>query len=103
LSRRLRYSPRANEHLRAILRFIGRQSGSAEVGTRYVERLRSKCSDIARLPIELGRRRDDLRPNLRSIPFQSYVIFFRYEQDVVEIVAVLHGGRDQAAAFEREP
>ena len=47
----------------------------------------------------MGRSRSDLRPELRSQTYQSYIIFFRYMGDVLEIVNILEGHRDIDAFF----
>jgi toxin ParE1/3/4 len=48
---------------------------------------------IARYP-QLGRKRDELRPGLRSYPAENYLILYRIEGPDVLIVHVLHGRRD---------
>ena len=42
----------------------------------------------------IGRSREELAPELRSFPFQDYVIFYRPIDNGVEIVRVLRGSRD---------
>lgn len=49
---------------------------------------------------EMGRRREELAPAIRSIPFGNYMVFYRLKGDDVEIVRVLHGARDIAAIFD---
>ncbi len=92
--RRLVYLGSARRNLLEIFEYIARESGSTEIARRFVGQLRTKCEDIARLPGALGRARPELRPDIRSAPFRSYVIFFRYTEGSVEIVNVLEGHRD---------
>ena len=47
----------------------------------------------------MGRPRTELLSGLRSHPHKSYVIFFRYVADVLEIVNVIEGHRDIPALF----
>jgi toxin ParE1/3/4 len=47
-----------------------------------------------------GRLRPDIAPNIRSLAVQKFVIDYRIEDDAIVIVRILHGSRDQAAAFE---
>ena len=47
----------------------------------------------------MGRGRADLRPGLRSHAHKSYVIFFRYEGDVLEIMRVIESHRDIPPLF----
>ena len=41
-----------------------------------------------------GRARLDLRPNLRSFPVGSYIVFYVPQPDGVEIVRGMHGHQD---------
>lgn len=43
---------------------------------------------------KLGRERDEIRTNLRSIVHSSHVIFYRVRVDHIRIVRVLHSSRD---------
>jgi len=52
----------------------------------------------------MGRLRPELRTDLRSHPFESYLIFFRYlNGGILEIVNILEGHRDIAAFYRRDP
>jgi len=42
----------------------------------------------------MGRERPDLKPNIRSFGVMSWIIFYRVDDDFVEIVRVLHSARD---------
>ena len=43
---------------------------------------------------EMGRRREELGPDLRSFPTGNYVIFYRRLSDCLQVYRILHGGRD---------
>jgi toxin ParE1/3/4 len=49
---------------------------------------------------QLGRRREELSPRLRSFPVGRYVIFYRPLENGIEIARVLHGARDFPPLFE---
>ncbi len=68
----------------------------------FTGELRRKCADLAASPIRTGRARNELRPDLRSHPYKSYVIFFRYVGDVLEVVNMIEGHRDIPALFRDE-
>ena len=97
--RRLVYLAAAERDLLSILEYIARESGSAAIGLAFTERLQGQCARLASLPGTLGRARPELRPDLRSSAFGNYVIFFRYRDDVLEVVNVLEGHRDIDAFF----
>ena len=71
-----------------------------ETARQFASALRAQCRKIAALPVLLGRPRDELRPGLRSLPFRSYLLFFRYDGNVLEVVHILHGHRDIEAYFD---
>ena len=74
---RLRYTATARQDLTAIALYIADRSGSRGVVERFVARLRGKCREIARAPIRLGRPRPNLLPDIRTLTFGNYMIFFR--------------------------
>jgi toxin ParE1/3/4 len=96
---RLRFSATANADLESIAEYIADQSGSRSVAERFTRELRAKCAELAAAPIRMGRARRELSPDLRSHPHKSYVIFFRYVGDVLEIVNVIEGHRDIPSLF----
>jgi plasmid stabilization system protein ParE len=102
--RRLVYLAAAQRDLVSILEYITRESGSVSVGVAFTDRLQAHCAKLASLPGTLGRARPELRPDIRSSTFRSYVIFFRYRDDALEVVNVLEGHRDIASfCSEDEP
>ena len=92
--RRLVYLSAARRDLTDILKYVARQSGSLSVAQGFVGTLRTHCAKLAALPGILGRARPELHPDIRSVPFRSYVIFFRYAEDRLEVVNILEGHRD---------
>jgi plasmid stabilization system protein ParE len=96
---RLVYLASARRDLLAILDYITRESGSLATGRRFTEELRGQCAKLAALPGTLGQR-PELRPDIRSFAFGSYVIFFRYDGDRFEVVNILEGHRDIVAYYE---
>jgi plasmid stabilization system protein ParE len=89
--------------LKDIARYIGRASGNRTVGRRFAMALRAQCETLAGLPGTLGRKGPEIQPDLRSFPFNGYVIFFRYRDDVFEVVNIVDGRRDIAAVFPEPP
>lgn len=98
--RRLQYTDAAASDLLEIALYIATESQSRELASAFVERLRAKCRQLASLSATLGTPRPELRRDIRSTPSQRYVIYFRYRDDVLEVVNVLHASRDVIRHFE---
>jgi toxin ParE1/3/4 len=88
---RLIFSERAELDLIEIGNFIAADNPAA--ARRFVAHIEKHCRLLEDHPL-LGRSRDDLLPELRSLPYRRYVIFYRVSGDSVQIVRVLHGARD---------
>jgi toxin ParE1/3/4 len=99
--RRLIYTDQAKDDLIGIARYIAEQSASRETAIGFTNDLRAKCQQLASLPGTLGRARPELRKDIRSFPCRGYVIFFRYDESVLEVVNILHGSRDIEGYFEK--
>jgi|SRR5579863_8094730 len=97
-----RLSPEAEVELDGIWIHIARESGSTDVASRVVESITDRFRLLARYPCywpgipKMGRHPDDdLRPGLRSLAVDDYVIIHRIvADDVVLILHVAHGSRD---------
>ena len=78
--------------LRALREYISRDS---EVyADRFLDKLVASFRSLAEFP-KLGRVVEDSEtPNVRELVFQSYRIFYRILPDKIEILTVIHGGRD---------
>jgi toxin ParE1/3/4 len=74
---------------------------SIRAADRLIADFHRKCELLASSP-GLGRRRDELRPSLRSFPWGEYVIFYRLSTEGIEIVRILHGHRDIEKIFRFE-
>jgi plasmid stabilization system protein ParE len=97
-----RVSPEAEAELDGIWIHIARESGSMDIATRVVESITERFWLLARYPYMGRRRDDDLRPGLRSLADDDYVIIHSIVEDgVVLILHVLHGSRDIVALFGR--
>ncbi len=93
---RLRFSRRAQHDLDGIADYIKERDPAA--AERWVDLIEARCRLLAEQP-RLGRRRDGLRRDLRSLAVGNYLIFYRRTRGGIEIVRVLHGKRDLAALF----
>jgi toxin ParE1/3/4 len=92
----LKFSPLAQDDLNDIWEFIAQDNPYA--ATRLVDLVEQKCDLLAENP-EIGRKRDDLAPELRSFPVKSYVIYYRYRKKAIEVIRVLSSARDVESLF----
>jgi toxin ParE1/3/4 len=86
----------AKSDLIEIWFFIAKDSPDA--ADRFLALISEKCELIATSP-EMGRRRDELAPGLRSFPVGRYLIFYRPIEDGIEVARVLSAYRDTGAFF----
>lgn len=98
--RRLRYLDSAKADLLDIFDYIARESGEAIVARRFVDLLRARCRYLAELPEQMGRPRPELRHDIRSSVYRGYVVFFRYVDDVFEVIDIVEGHRDVEHHFD---
>lgn len=98
--RRLRILNSARRDIAHIYAYIEQRSGDAGIAERFARQLNEQCRRLAQLPGTIGRARLELRPDIRSAPFKSYIIFFRYiGTDLFEVVRIIEGHRDIDALF----
>ncbi|MBV9636198.1 MAG: type II toxin-antitoxin system RelE/ParE family toxin [Methylobacteriaceae bacterium] len=97
--RRLEYTAEARQDLEEIFEYLAIQMGGSDLARSFVERIEAQCSKLASLPGILGRPRPELRADLRSFPFGAYIVFFRYLEDKLEVVKIVHSHRDLDALF----
>lgn len=94
--RRVLYRAAVRRSLEQLLAYLTEQTGTADQALAVVLSLQRQCEKLAALPGQLGRPREDLAPGVRSFAFRGYVIFFRYGEDIFDVVAILHERRDVA-------
>jgi len=91
-------TPLARRDLKEIGAYLARESRSRDVATRFLDRILRKCEIHATQP-ELGEACPDLGAEVRRFSAGNYVVFFRPLRDGIEVLRVLHGGRDIPAAW----
>ena len=82
--------------LESIHDFIAHDSPSA--AARLAQLIRERCFLLAVNPM-MGRSRDDLAPNLRSLAGTNHVVFYRAVADGVQILRIISGGRSIEGLF----
>lgn len=96
-----RVSPLAQRDLDEAWVYVALASGVSRAD-RLIDQITKRFALLAAYP-NAGRPRDELAPSVRSFAVASYVIYYRTQENRVLISRVLHGKRDQAAAFATEP
>ncbi|HIM62879.1 MAG TPA: type II toxin-antitoxin system RelE/ParE family toxin [Dehalococcoidia bacterium] len=66
----------------------------------FIDRIFRICQQGLASNPRLGRTREELSPGLRSLVFESYVIFYHPMPNGVAVVRVLHGMRDIESIFD---
>lgn len=89
-------TPKAEKDIDEILLFIAADNIDASIA--FSDRLSSLFDRLAENP-KIGRERPELKPEIRSFPEGSYLIFYREWAGLVAIVRVLHGARDLDEIF----
>lgn len=89
----------AVEDLDALFRYIAEQS-SLEIADGYLARIERACGSLASLP-QRGTAVPGRVAGLRTMGFERRVtILFRVENERVDILRILYGGRDLEAQIE---
>ncbi len=90
-------SPLALEDLAEIGDYIAKDNLKAAI--TFVEQLRDCCYSLGNNP-RVGRKREEIRPGIRSITEGNYVILYRSQAVYIEIVRVIHTKRDINKIFD---
>ncbi len=90
-------SPEAIHDLETIIDYFATRNVGA--GDQFLDEFTKKCRDLTRFPF-IGRSYGVIRPYLRGIPLQNYIIFYRVTDDSIEIMRIIKGNRDLEAVFE---
>ena len=91
-----RLSPLAEQDLDAIWSYVA-EDGSPATADRLIDAIIERFELLVEQP-RIGRLRPEFGAGVRSFTVENHVIYYRHDGDVV-IARVLHGRRDQAAAW----
>ncbi|NER00175.1 MAG: type II toxin-antitoxin system RelE/ParE family toxin [Cyanothece sp. SIO2G6] len=89
-------APAAIQDLDGITSYFATRN--VEAGERLLDKFQKKCRYLAQFP-QIGRSYAAIRPYLRGIPMDSYIIFYRIEVEQIEILRVVRGNRDLDSLF----
>ena len=91
-----RLSSLAEQDLDEIWLYVA-EDASPATADRLIDDIIDRFSLLAEQP-RMGRLRPEFGEGVRSFPVENHVIYYRHENEVL-IARVLHGKRDQAAAW----
>ncbi|MCL1468791.1 type II toxin-antitoxin system RelE/ParE family toxin [Argonema galeatum] len=92
-------SPLAIQDLDEIYDYIA--SNNLDSAENFVDNVEQKCQSLAQFP-NMGKSYENLLPQLRGVPVNNYVIFYRQVQNGIQVVRVLSGYRDLEAIFSAQ-
>jgi toxin ParE1/3/4 len=69
-----------------------------DAGEQLFRAFNQKCLHLVKFP-SIGRRYDDIRPNLRGLPLEGYIILYQLVDEGVEILRVVNGRQNLEALF----
>jgi toxin ParE1/3/4 len=76
------------------------QAQNPRAANEQVDKLFDALESIADAP-EVGERREDLAPGIRSFVVRPYVIFYHRAADGIHVARIVHGARDFPSLFKR--
>lgn len=88
-------SPSASRDLNQIADYF--LTRNLEVGEKLFREFNKKCQNIANFP-NIGRSYAYIRPGLRGLPLDGYVILYKVLDDI-EILRVVSGRQDLESLF----
>ncbi len=88
---RFRISRQADKDLEDIWIYLAQIDPIA--ADTLIAKLLNRFPMLAKFP-EMGKSRNELLLELRSFPVKPYIIFYRWSEQLIEIVRVLHQSRD---------
>ncbi len=91
-----RLSPLAEEDLDRIWSYVA-EDASPTTADRLIDAIFERFELLAEHP-GMGRVRPEFGAGVRSFTVENHVIYYRHDGDVL-IARILHGKRDQAAAW----
>ncbi|MFB2892105.1 type II toxin-antitoxin system RelE/ParE family toxin [Aerosakkonemataceae cyanobacterium BLCC-F50] len=87
----------ASEDLSAIADYFA--ENNLEAGERFFREFNRKCQQLVAFP-NSGKSYAQIRPDLRGLSLEGYIVFYRVLSDGIEILRVVSGRRNFSSLFE---
>jgi toxin ParE1/3/4 len=87
----------ATQDLKEIANYF--TTNSIEAGEQFFRKFDRRCEQLINFP-NIGRSYAEIYPDLRGLPLDGYIIFYRVLDDGIEILRVVNARRDLPSIFE---
>lgn len=87
----------ASQDLNQIAEYFAQNN--LEAGEHFFQEFNRKCQQLVTFP-NSGKSYAEIRPDLRGLPLEGYVIFYRVLDDGIEILRVVSGRRQLPNLFD---
>lgn len=98
MTSQFRLTEPAIQDIEKIADYLAQQSG-LDRADQFLTELNNKFSKILQFP-NLGRPRNEILPDLRSLSIDNYLILYMPIDQDIEILRVVSGYRDLSALFD---
>ncbi|MDY6902884.1 MAG: type II toxin-antitoxin system RelE/ParE family toxin [Cyanobacteriota bacterium] len=89
----------ATEDLKGIASYFA--TNNVEAGEQFFNKFDRRCEQLINFP-NMGRSYAEIRPNLRGLLLDGYIIFYRVFDSGIEILRVVNARRDLPSIFEEQ-
>jgi toxin ParE1/3/4 len=89
----------ATEDLKGIASYFA--TNNVEAGEQFFNKFDHRCEQLINFP-NMGRSYAEIRPNLRGLLLDGYIIFYRVFDSGIEILRVVNARRDLPSIFEEQ-
>jgi toxin ParE1/3/4 len=89
----------ASQDLNAISDYF--VSRNIDAGERLLQEFNQKCVKLLQFP-NMGKSYAAIRPCLRGIPLDGYIIFYEVGEDEITILRVVNGRQNLETLFDEE-
>ncbi|MEH2022072.1 type II toxin-antitoxin system RelE/ParE family toxin [Nostoc sp.] len=89
-------SPGASQDLSEIIDYFVRVN--IDAGEDFVDKFDKKCRYLASFP-NMGRSYGNIKPDLRGVPLDNYIILYRVINSGIEIVRLVSGYQNLESLF----
>ena len=89
----------ATEDLKGIASYFA--TNNVEAGEQFFNKFDRRCGQLINFP-NMGRSYAEIRPNLRGLLLDGYIIFYRVFDSGIEILRVVNARRDLPSIFEEQ-